>query len=208
MVTPQGDGTIRVKNLPWQITIVDPHTLHVLDLDVGKSTLGDAVKILKSEYELAWFENQDNSISLEAYFIRVSLSGLRAKVLLELNVDNLGIDYLKKNSGKPKIQTSRTIKYPLDDLAIPLQDRVIKSLTYIPKSNVDAQLLQSKFGLAEEKMTLDENTEFWLYPSKGLVISFSKKGKEVFQYVPIADFERLKQSIKATVAQVSKSTTH
>ncbi len=199
MATPQGDGTIRVKNLPWQITVVDEHTLHVFDLDVGKATLGQAVKVLKSEYNLAWFENQDDSISLEAYFIRVSLSGLRAKVLLELNTDGLDIDYLKKNSGKPEIQTSRTIKYPLDDLAQELDNRVIQSLTYIPKANVDPQLLKDRFGAAEETMRVDDNTEFWLYPKKGLVISISQKGKEVLQYVPLSRFERLRKSIQDTV---------
>ncbi len=201
MVTPQENSNIRVKNLPWQITIVDDHTLHVLDLDVGKSTLGDAVKILKSEYNMAWFENQDNSISLEAYFIRVSMSGLRAKVLLELNTDDLEIAYLMKNSGKPEIQSSRTIKYPVDDLAEEFSQRVIKSLTYIPKANVDAELLKSKFGPAEEVMPLDDNTVFWLYPSRGLVISISKKGKEIMQYVPLADFQRLRYSIEATIKQ-------
>ena len=199
MVTPQGDGTVRVKNLPWQITVVDEHTLHVFDLDVGKATLGQAVKVLKSEYNLAWFENQDDSISLEAYFIRVSLSGLRAKVLLELNTDGLDINYLKKNSGKPEIQTSRTIKYPLDDLAQELDNRVIQSLTYIPKANVDPQLLKDRFGAAEETMRVDDNTEFWLYPKKGLVISISQKGKEVLQYVPLSRFERLRKSIRDTV---------
>lgn len=199
MVTPQGDGTVRVKNLPWQITVVDEHTLHVFDLDVGKATLGQAVKVLKSEYNLAWFENQDDSISLEAYFIRVSLSGLRAKVLLELNTDGLDINYLKKNSGKPEIQTSRTIKYPLDDLAQELDNRVIHSLTYIPKANVDPQLLKDRFGAAEETLRLDDNTEFWLYPKKGLVISISQKGKEVLQYVPLSRFERLRKSIRDTV---------
>ncbi len=199
MATPQGDGTIRVKNLPWQITVVDENTLHVFDLDVGKATLGQAVKVLKSEYNLAWFENQDDSISLEAYFIRVSLSGLRAKVLLELNTDGLDIDYLKKNSGKPEIQTSRTIKYPLDDLAQELDNRVIQSLTYIPKANVDPQLLKDRFGAAEETMRVDDNTEFWLYPKKGLVISISQKGKEVLQYVPLSRFERLRKSIQDTV---------
>ena len=204
MVTPQGDGTVRVKNLPWQITVIDDHTLHVFDLDVGKATLGDAVKILKSEYNLAWFENQDDSISLEAYFIRVSMSGLRAKVLLELDAEGLDIDYLKKNSGKPEIQTSRTIKYPLDDLAQELDNRVIHSLTYIPKANVDAELLKSRFGQAEEIIKLDENTEFWLYPQKGLVIQISQKGKEVLQYVPLAGFERLRNSIQDTVGHAKK----
>ncbi len=199
MVTPQNDSTTRVTNLPWQITIIDDHTLHVLDLDVGKATLGDAVKILKSEYNLAWFDNQDGSIDLEAYFIRVSLSGLRAKILLELDSDQLDIDYLKKNSGKPEIQSSRTIKYPLDDLAHKMSHRVIRSLTYIPKTNVDAQLLKSKFGQAEEIIPLDDNTEFWLYPKRGLVISLSKKGKEILQYIPIADFPRLRKSVQDTV---------
>ena len=199
MVTPQEGSTVRVTNLPWQITVVDDQTLHVLEIDVGKATLGQAVKILKSEYNLAWFENQDDSISLEAYFIRVSMSGLRAKVLLELDPDGLDKDYLIKNSGKPEIQDSRTIKYPLDDLAQELNNRVIRSLTYIPVSNIESELLLKLFKEPDERLAVNENTEFWLYPQKGLVISFSKKGKEVFQYIPVGNFARLKQSIQVTV---------
>jgi len=199
MVTPQEGSTVRVTNLPWQITVVDDQTLHVLEIDVGKATLGQAVKILKSEYNLAWFENQDDSISLEAYFIRVSMSGLRAKVLLELDPDGLDKDYLIKNSGKPEIQDSRTIKYPLDDLAQELNNRVIRSLTYIPVSNIESELLLKLFKEPDERLAVNKNTEFWLYPQKGLVISFSKTGKEVFQYIPVGNFARLKQSIQATV---------
>ena len=208
LVTPEHGSTVRVTNLPWQITVVDDQTLHVLELDVGKATLGDAVKILKSEYNLAWFENEDDSISLEAFFIRVSMSGLRAKVLLELDASNLEKDYLLKNSGKPEIQGSRTIKYPVDDLAQSLNNRLIRSLTYVPLSNLDPEMIQSRFGLAEEKLAVDENTEFWLYPQKGLVISISKRGKEVFQYIPVGNFHRLKQSIMATIehAQQLKKT--
>ena len=204
LVTPQPGSSVRVTNLPWQITVVDEQTLHVFDLDVGQSTLGQAVKVLKSEYNLAWFENQDDSISLEAYFIRVSISGLRAKVLLELDSDGLDKDYLKKNSGKAEIQSSRTIKYPLDDLAQELEGRVIRSLTYIPKSNVEPELIKSRFGQPEERLAVDENTEFWLYPQKGLVISISQRGKEVFQYIPVGNFARLKQSIQATVANANQ----
>ena len=206
MLTPQSDGTVRVNNLPWQITVVNEHTLHVFDLDIGQATLGDAVKVLKSEYDMAWFENQDDSISLEAYFIRVNISGLRAKVLLELDVDGLDRDYLKKNSGKPEIQTSRTIKYPVDDLAQYFNSRIIRSLTYIPKSNVEAELLKRRFGQPKETLKLDENTQFWLYPEKGLVISYSEKGKEVLQYIPTADFDRLRQSVLATIEHTNKQT--
>ncbi len=199
MVTPQHGSSVRVTNLPWQITAIDDQTLHVFDLNVGQDTLGQAVKILKSEYEMAWFENQDNSISLEAYFIRVSISGLRAKVLLELDSAGLDKDYLIKNSGKPEIQDSRTIKYPVDDLAQEFSNRVIHSLTYIPKASVDPETIESYFGKPEERLVLNGNTEFWMYPKKGLVISISQRGKEVFQYIPVGHFSRLKQSVLATV---------
>lgn len=211
ITTPQSDNNIRVSNLPWQITVTNPQILHVFDLDIGKTTLGQAVNVLKSEYQLAWFENlaQDNkqhNISLEAYFLRVNLSGLRAKVILELETKSLDIDYLKQHSGKPEILASRAIKYPLDDLAQLMGNRVIKSLTYVPKSSVDAELLKSRFGQAEEIIAVNENTEFWLYPHKGLLITVNKKGKEAFQYVPTADFQRLKNTVIKTLKQSTPKT--
>ncbi len=198
MVTPQGSN-IRVTNLPWQITVVDAQTLHVLDMDIGKITLGEAVKILRSEYKLAWFENEDDSISLEAYFIRVSISGLRAKVLLELDTEGLDKNYLLKHSGKPEIQTSRTIKHPLDDLAQEMENRVVHSMTYLPPINLEPEMIESRFGTPQERLKINDNSEFWLYPQKGLVISISKNSKEVFQYIPVGQFERLQHSIQATV---------
>lgn len=207
LTTPQHDSRVRVSNLPWQITVVNANTLRVFDMELGRATLGDAVKILKSEYELAWFDNPDQSISLEAYFLRVSMSGLRAKVVLELDTEGLTMDYLKKHSGKPEILTSRAIKYPVDDLAQPLNDRMIRSLTYVPKTSVDAELLQSRFGPAEETQKLNDKIEFWLYPSKGLVITLNQSGKEAFQYVPVADFERLRQTVKTSIDQTRSEKT-
>jgi hypothetical protein len=206
MTTPQSETDTRVSNLPWQIIVTNPQILHVFDLDIGKTTLGQAVKILKSEYQLAWFENldhnsQEQSISLEAYFLRVSLSGLRAKIILELDSTNLDIDYLKQHSGKPEILSSHDIKYPLDDLAQIMANRRIKSLTYVPKASVEPELINNRFGSAEKIIKLNDNTEFWLYPLKGLLLTINKKGKEAFQYVPVADFQRLKETVMQTLEQ-------
>jgi len=206
ITTAQSDNSIRVTNLPWQITAPNPEVLHVFGIDIGEMTLSQAVKILKSEYQLAWFENlnkqtNEQNISLEAYFLRVSLSGLRAKVILELDTEGLDLDYLKQNSGKPEVLASHAIKHPLDDLAQAMGNRRIKSLTYVPKSNVETELLKRRFGQAEEIIAVNENTEFWLYPLKGLLLTVNKKGKEAFQYVPVADFQRLKNTIIKTLKQ-------
>ena len=204
LTTPQHDGKVKVSNLPWQITVVNDNTLRVFELELGRATLGDAVNTLKSEYKLAWFDNPDQTMSLEAYFLRVSMSGLRAKVVLELDTNGLTTDYLMQHSGKPEILTSRSIKYPLDDLAMTLNDRRILSLTYVPQTSVEAELLKSRFGVPEQTRVLNEDIEFWLYPHKGLLITFNHNGKEAFQYVPVADFERLAETVNASVEQAGQ----
>lgn len=202
MVTPQGSN-IRVSNLPWQITVIDADTLRVFDVDIGRATLAEAVAVLKSEYKVAWFENPDNTFSLEAYFLRVNLSGLRAKVVLELDTEGLTMEYLKKNSGKAEILASRAIKYPLANEF--LQDRLIRSLTYIPTANLDSDVVKQRFGLPTEQIALDEDTQFWLYPQKGLVITVSQQGRETFQYVPVSDFQRLRNSVAASRESANKA---
>jgi hypothetical protein len=192
--TPESGGK-RVTNLPWQITHESDTLVRVFDIDIGQATLADADRALRSEYELAWFYNQDQSISLEAYFIRVNLSGLRARIILELDPAELDMEYLLKNSGKPEKLPSYSIKYPLDDLKQALADRKILSLTYIPKSSVDKDLLLRFFGKPDEVISLDEQLEHWLYPHKGLDVMFNPKGKEMFQYTTLADFERMKQKL-------------
>jgi hypothetical protein len=201
LVTPDENSRVRVSNLPWQITVVDPQTLHVLDLDLGKATLGEAINVFNSEYKLAWFEKPDSSVSLEAYFLRVSMSGLRAKIVLELDTETLDLDFLKRHSGQPEILASHSIKYPLDDLGEALSNRLIRSMTYIPQSSVDPDILKRKFGQPQEQLKLNEESEFWLYPEKGLVINVDLNGKEAFQYVPVADFERLRKTVQATLAK-------
>ena len=194
LTTPEPGGK-RVTNLPWQITHINENLLQVFDLNIGQATLADADKTLLSEYELAWFHNPDQSISLEAYFIRVNLSGLRAKIILELDPSGLDIDYLLKNSGKPEKLPSYSVKYPLDDLKQALSDRKILSLTYIPKSSVDKELLLKFFGKPDEVITLNETIEHWLYPDKGLDVMYNSKGKEMFQYTTLADFPRMQQKL-------------
>ncbi len=194
LTTPEPGGK-QVTNLPWQITPVNDNLLRVFDLDIGKATLADADRTLLSEYELAWFQNPDQSISLEAYFIRVNLSGLRAKIILELDPSELDIEYLLKNSGKPEKLPTASIKFPIDDLQQVMSARKILSLTYIPSNSVDKELLLRFFGKPGEVITLDEHIEHWLYPEKGLDVMYNVKGKEMFQYTTLADFKRMREKL-------------
>ncbi|MBF0264907.1 MAG: hypothetical protein HQL46_06505 [Gammaproteobacteria bacterium] len=210
ITTPQLNSQIKVHNLPWQIGIVSPDISHVLELDLGSATLGDAISVYGNEFKLAWFEHSDEqerttNITLEAYFSRVSLSGLRAKIILELeyNQQEISLEYLRKNSGEPKVLVSHAIKYPLDDLANKMRKQKIKSLTYVPIISIPVDIIESRFGAAAEKVIISDLVQFWMYPQKGLVIMFDKKGKEAFQYIPISDYQRLEKKVRLNQTHTS-----
>ena len=62
--------------LPWQIEVDDVGGSRVFDLDLGVSTLADAVAVLGDDYKLALFGAIDELPGLEAFFPTVALGGL------------------------------------------------------------------------------------------------------------------------------------
>ena len=51
------------------------------------------------------------------------------------------------------------------------------------------------FGEPAEKIKVNDTAEYWLYPSKGMILLYDTDGKEIFYYVAKQDFERLKESL-------------
>ena len=185
----------RASDLPWQITYT-ADSLQVFGITIGQTTLDEATRALKSELELAWFHNPDNSYNLEAFYRRVTLSGLQAKVVLELDKGNYSKEYFGENSGKPELLQSKSIKYPLADLVETLSQQKVLSIAYIPKISLDEALIKSRFGEPREVINVTENRQHWLYPEKGLDIAVNKDGKEVLQYIDPNNFSRLLKKIE------------
>jgi|GEM_PF-195131 len=185
----------RAKDLPWQITY-DRNSSQVFGISLGQSTLEEAAQALKTEYQLAWFDNYDETFSLEAFFERVALSGLQAKVVLEIDKGNYTKEYFKAHSGKPELLQSKAIKFPLADLVSQLSQQKVLSIAYIPKVSLDEELLKSRFGIPEKVIKITNTREHWLYPEKGLDITVNQEGKEVLQYISPQSFSRLLKKIE------------
>jgi hypothetical protein len=112
---------------------------------------------------------------------------------------NNGVRVANMGGGRQKITVAEA------DLA-KLKQTPIASLTYLPKANLDAGMISSRFGEPAERIKeRDSLIEHWLYPQKGLDIALDPEGKEVLQYVQPRHFESLRAPLMAAaVTQDSK----
>ena len=73
----------------------------------------------------------------------------------------------------------------------------IAAITYLPKANLDAVMVEKRFGQPDERIR-EQNTdvEHWLYPALGLDIALSDERKDVLQYTRPSRFENLVAPLK------------
>ncbi|MCG8428683.1 MAG: hypothetical protein MI754_15115 [Chromatiales bacterium] len=209
ILIPGGKAPDTQPRLPWDIEIGADGKSTVFGLSLGSSTLDDARKILRDSGSTSLFVNPDNQYHIETYFERMALSGIRASFVLALDVDPATAEAMYKRGVRLKSLESGNKQVTLtDDDVLQLSQAKIDHITYIPVANLDAEMLEGRFG--QPKYKLEEQTEVgtihWLYPEKGLDISLNTEGKEVFQYVNPKDFDRILKPLQEAHQAANNST--
>ncbi len=185
--------------LPWQIEKTARGSISVLGLELGRSTLGDAEKRFNEPYEVSMFAADDGDKVVEVYFDSITLSGIRARVVLVMGLTAEQLNGFYERGVRVATMGSGTRKVTLHDTDFrSLAALPIASLTYIPKMNLTPELIEARFGQPAERV-LEKGTEtpveHWLYPQQGLDLILHEKGKEVLQFVQPGDFETLRQPL-------------
>ena len=135
---------------------------------------------------------------VEAYFDSVTLSGLKARMVLTMQLEPAELQKIFNRGARIATLGSGIRKVSLSDQD---QARVLESpigaITYLPRVNLDPELVTRRFGKPSE-ILLEAGTgvEHWLYPQKGLDIALSAEEKEVLQYVRPADFSALVKPLR------------
>jgi len=189
---PAGKKAPTPPVLPWDITVDTNGNSQVFGLTLNQSTLSDAQKIFKKEPELSLFASPQGTYTIEAYFERLYISGIRADLILTLNIDQAsaaqmfkrGLRLSQLGSGEKKI----TLAQDDHDAAT---DATISLITYLPAANLDAELIKKNFGEPDKRHTESSGITHWLYPEKGLDIALNPKGKEMLQYASPTDFDQI-----------------
>jgi len=185
-------------NLPWQVEMMADGSSKVFGLVLGKSTLQDAQQVFQEDAELSMFATDDGKRVVEGFFNTLTLSGLRAKMVVALDyseqelkeIFDRGARISTMGSGKRKVALSGEDKTAA-------MHTPIATITYLPKANLDAAIVEKRFGLPAEKIK-EQGTdiEHWLYPDKGLDITLSDEQKDVLQYTLPSQFENLVAPLK------------
>ncbi|MFT5722561.1 MAG: hypothetical protein ACI9W6_002891 [Motiliproteus sp.] len=192
ILAPGGRQADKNPKLPWQITILEDGSARVFELTLGKSPLSQAAQLLSKSPVLSLFRSPSGEFSIEAYFQRVALSGLRADFILTLEIDQTiaaeifarGLRISQLGSGSKKVNLAET------DVNLAMSS-AIRHIAYLPATDLDAALIERYFGKPQRIIDVPEGGAHWLYPEKGLDIILNEDADEVFQYVQPKHFNQL-----------------
>jgi len=180
--------------LPWQINITPEGGLQVLGVELGRSTLGEAELAFSEPAEVSLFEQEDGRRVVEAYFDSVDISGIRARIIVVMGLTEEQLETMYEGGVRVANMGGGRRKVTLaDDDLLRLKQLPIESMTYIPRANLDEELVLGRFGEPAERIAEAEGeTVHWLYPEQGLDIAVNPEASEVLQYIRPMHFERIR----------------
>ncbi|MEE4330546.1 MAG: hypothetical protein V2J10_06740 [Wenzhouxiangella sp.] len=186
--------------LPWDVTVNPQGQVEVFGVTLGESSLLDFKRVYEQKADLAMFSRDGRVETLEAFFGRMSVGPLTAKVVLIAEVDQATLDRWAADSEIADPTPSGARKLTLSDEALlEAQDKPIRSISYAPSADYEEPLIRKNFGPPADIRELprdghdedDPAAELWLYPDKGLAITVEPDDGELFQYINPARFDRL-----------------
>lgn len=181
------------NNFPWEIDINTNNQVSVFGLTLGKSTMGDGLNRFQVDTEVSLFLAEDNSYAVEAFFKDINMGGLAARIVLTAELTDSQLEEMYERGSRISTLGSGTRKVTLsyDDLDI-ARNAAIRSITYLPKANLDDAIILKRFGEPEKKIKETKGDAIhWLYPSRGLDITISEESKEVLQFTSPEYFQKL-----------------
>lgn len=203
VMLPGGPPPESPRFLPWQIEVLPDGRSRVFGIRLGESPLGELEQKLQQEAEISLFASDGGSKSVEAYFNSVTLSGLKARMVAVLGLDEATLQQMFDRGERIATYAQGQRKVTLSDADLALARRSpVVAITYLPRTDLDEATITRLFGTPAR--TIAEpggRIVHWLYPDKGLDVAMDRQGKEVFQYVPPRDFERLTKPLEGTTGQ-------
>ncbi len=144
------------------------------------------------------FDDGGGNLSLEGFLGDITLSGITGRVIIGLEADSQLLMKLQQGARKQETQKSGAIRYTIDhNQRRDIVDLKVKSLTYIPRIDLDEELIRQRFDDPERIIVMPNGLRHFIYPQKGLDIIVDNDGKEVLQYVVPAQMPDVIEPLRA-----------
>ncbi len=178
------------QGAPWQIERPAPGQTRVFGLDLPGTTLAQTRQRWGEELKFALMAGRDGTVALEAYLEKFEAGGVGGRLLLAYDAPPEALARWREALPGTPIESGGR-QHALTEAALAeLAASPLAGLSFIPAAQLDAAILESRFGTPAERIAGGERLEHWLYPANGLAVVLDAKGRDVLQYVAPADFER------------------
>lgn len=169
--------------MPWQSYVNEQNQTVVFDLTMQRSRLIDAARQFGTEIEASLFENENVEPELEVYFSSTKVGGISAKIILNLMLDDQAISMLRANIDESMLMPSGVKKTNFTTKGeMAMGQLKIKSLTFVPRANLEEEVIRDLFGDPEYIDLAAEGVSYWYYPNKGLRIIVDEEQKEILEF--------------------------
>ncbi|MDC9726680.1 MAG: hypothetical protein PSN35_02450 [Candidatus Thioglobus sp.] len=169
--------------MPWQSYVNENQQTVVFDLTMGQSRLIDAARHFGTEIKASLFENEGVEPELEVYFSSTKVGGISARIILNLLLDDQAIEALSRNIDESMLMPSGVKNTTFTPAGERSMSRLkIKSLTFIPRANLEEAVIENLFGKPTSVELAPEGLSYWLYPQKGLRIIVDNEQKEILEF--------------------------
>ncbi|RMG34753.1 MAG: hypothetical protein D6720_08610 [Gammaproteobacteria bacterium] len=177
-------------DLPWQVRVNADGSVHVFDLDIGRSTLRDAIAKFGEPEGAAVFQHGDGRLDLEVYFGKVHFGPLVARVVTKLEAPPQEKRKLAQSAKKRESSPTGDWKFRLPDDAIGhLLDHRLSAISYIPGTrSLDQAFYVERFGPPQVWLQEKAGARSLFYPARGLSILVDDAGPEVLEYTRPQNF--------------------
>lgn len=188
---PAAAGPAPDQGAPWQVALPAPGASRVFGLRLPGSHLADVQQRWSETLELALITHDGATPALEAYVERFEAAGVAGRLLLVFDAEAALLARLHATlpPGEPLPSGGRR-QGLRGAAAAELGGAALVGLSFIPAAQLDAQILQARFGAPAERLAGGGRLEHWLYPALGLAVVLDAGGRDVLQYTAPADFER------------------
>ena len=182
----------------------------LLGLEIGKTSLHDAMQTLKSVPDIALFTKQrgrneiEQDKHLEAFFDDLFDQG--DSIILGVGADESLLEHIKKDAYKPEIFPNGVIRVGVQEsLYEHIETLPITNITVLAGQQIDVETFQKKFGKPEKLLNDGQGNAHFLYPKLGLDMIQPAGGEQILQLVSPAMFdEKLRQPLLQSIANKSK----
>jgi len=193
----EGNGRRGPQGRPWQIQVLGDGSTQIFGLIPGRSTLAEAMAVFGERLEVALFQSPDDTLTAEAYYREIRTGGLTGRLILVLALERPVLERLRTRSPSHQRMRTGNLRYQagLEDAPV-LEGARIRSMTFVPTANLDQDTVRARFGTPDETLSIGEDSVHWLYASRGLAITMSRRDKDFLRYVHPEDFGWLRSSLE------------